>query len=117
MRSRAAYFPLHRFAPLGNETGTVSLITSFVQDLFRIHWEIRLPNVARTEVRGVSRFFKADECERRSPPEQIYQCRLMAEQLLILSARSSPDLRGEYFELAKQWSRLAVALEKTLGGI
>jgi hypothetical protein len=65
----------------------------------------------------VSRFFKADEWERRSPPEQIYQCRLMAEQLLILSARCSPDVRGAYVELAKQWTRLAVALEKTLGRI
>jgi hypothetical protein len=63
----------------------------------------------------VNFFFKADEWERRSPPEQIYQCRLMAEQLLILSARCSPDVRGEYIDLAKQWSSLAVALEKTLG--
>jgi hypothetical protein len=66
---------------------------------------------------SVNRFFKADEWERRRAPEQIYQCRIMAEELLILSARCPPNLRGEYVDLAKQWSKLAVALEKTLCGI
>ena len=64
----------------------------------------------------VDRFFRADEWERRTPAEQIYRCRLMAEELRILSARCSPDVRREYVDLATQWSKLAVALEKTLSG-
>jgi hypothetical protein len=43
--ARSMLFPSPGLARLGKQAATVSLITDFVQDLFRFHPEIRLPNV------------------------------------------------------------------------